>query len=671
MIINAGRNSGAGIREIKQEQQSTDGGGTNIITVTLTDGRCTEFYIQNGKNYTLTEADKAEMVDEVIEALPNDGISNDELGSFIQNTDIDYAFDSSTNANYTVIRIYKERIDGSKQYPFVYAPNGVDSGQFTTYDLSHDEGWLLAINAGVFDMSNCKPDGILIQNGEVLQDIPTATHSQCKPLTIDSNGNLGYAQYNADSSALVDSGIVSAVTGFMPIIVDYTPVPSSEWNSVTHYTENAQRQIIGQFGNGDYAIITCEGRSFDNSDGWTIAEAQAICQKHGLKFAYNLDGGGSTETMLGLKHLNTIYENTTGRKVPTFIVFNGTTTFRKTSEKPIYWMVGKTTLHYPDRQITGLNNDANRITTYQRDGEVPLSTVAWSDQEQQTVVTGDSGLYPVKIPEGATSIAVTVPSGYIHGIQFYELVNGAYVRTADPGWNGNQAEYQLADYSASYMQVNVKNDANTNIDASVDVTQFGIEFGYSSGESTSKLPSGYAKLSYIIVPQGAYINTGIPASSDYDAEGKQRAGCLHVLSAENYYYPTFLEVGSSNRVCRYTRFGTENQIPFEFSYNESYAWKVTGNTVEIDGTVMTTSAVKGDSTPTGNLYLFCYGGDPTNTKYQFNNGEFYYLRLFDKTTGTLMYEYLPCVNPDGVVGLYETVNAKFHGSDTSTAFKAG
>lgn len=455
-------------------------------------------------------------------------IVNKELKTFIDNTDIDYAFDSATNANYTIIRIYKNKIDGTKQYPFVYAPDGVNACTKTTHDLSNSEGWLLAINSGIFyvntDGKNGKPNGIVIENGIVIQNEQSGESLECKPLTIDENGNLGYAAYNADASELVNNGIISAVTGFMPIIVDYQPVPSSEWNSVDHYTENAQRQIIGQFGNGDYAIITCEGRNFNNSDGWTIEEAQTVCQRHGLKFAYNLDGGGSTETMLGLKHLNTIYENATGRKVPTFIVFNGSTVFGK-----------------PDDLI---------------------------EPEKPDV---------------------------------------------------------------------------------------------------SKLPSGYTELPYIVVPNGAYINTGIPASSDYDAEGKQQAGSLHVLSAENYYYPTFMQV-SDSRICRYVRYGTEHKIPFEFSYVESYAWSVFGDTVSIDGVDVETAALKGNTTPSGNLYLFCYGGDPTNTKYHFADGKFYYLRLFDKTSGQLLYEYLPCMNPNGVVGLYETVNKKFYGSDTDVAF---
>ena len=47
----------------------------------------------------------------------------------------------------------------------------------------------------------------------------------------------------------------------------------------------------------------------------------------GLKFAFALDGGGSTETVIGETQINTIYEGTYGRKVPTYIIFNGTGIF--------------------------------------------------------------------------------------------------------------------------------------------------------------------------------------------------------------------------------------------------------------------------------------------------------------------------------------------------------
>ncbi len=242
---------------------------------------------------------------------------------FLKNVSIQQAYDEASATHYSALRIFKERLDGELQYPFVYAPNAAGAASLSPKDLALLENWPLVINAGIFNMDTGCPDGLVIQNGSIIQEGPSATISGCKPLTIDFQGDLGYAAADAASADL--SGIVSAVCGFMPIVVDHEAVSEEDWNAVDSYTEKAQRQIIGQYENGDYAILTCEGRGFGASEGWTIAEAQAVCLKLGLKFAYNLDGGGSTGTMVDKKQLNTVYEGTTGRKVPTFILFNGGT----------------------------------------------------------------------------------------------------------------------------------------------------------------------------------------------------------------------------------------------------------------------------------------------------------------------------------------------------------
>ena len=254
-------------------------------------------------------------------------VYNSASSDFSDNFELDYEFDASTNANYTVFRIYQTKKDGTKQYPFVRVPNDKylsDYGRTNALTLANDEGWLLTINAGLGMGASLPIDGIAIQNGVVIHDSPTTYHVGALPLTIDGDGMLGYTEADPSGATLISQGIVSAILGFCPIIVDYSPVTPPTVEHVSHFTQNAQRQILGQFGNGDYAIITCEGRNYDHSDGWTLAEAQTICQKIGLKFAYNLDGGGSTETVLGKKQLNTIYEGTSGRIVPSFIVFNGT-----------------------------------------------------------------------------------------------------------------------------------------------------------------------------------------------------------------------------------------------------------------------------------------------------------------------------------------------------------
>lgn len=242
---------------------------------------------------------------------------------FNSNMRLDYAYDETGNANYTVLRINKLKTDGTYQYPFVYCPNGTSASTRSTLDMNKEKNFFVAINGGYGNPITNVPLGVVIENGVAIRSWVEGEGGQYAVakdfLTIDANGDLGYST-EPNAQTLVSNGIVSAVTGWTLLISNYEPTQAV---SDIH----AQRQIIGQYGNGDYAIVTCEGRNYDHSDGWTFAEAIPILQGLGLKFAYALDGGGSVETCIGKKQMNTIYEGTTGRIVSTYIVFNGTDKF--------------------------------------------------------------------------------------------------------------------------------------------------------------------------------------------------------------------------------------------------------------------------------------------------------------------------------------------------------
>ena len=235
-----------------------------------------------------------------------------------------HGYDEVADTRYTILRIFKQRTDGTKQFPFVrYAREG--STNKNAIELRAKEGWHLIFNAGM-------GQGLVIQNGIVLTDAVPTKHVGAMPLTIDSNGDLSYvdADTAGKGSQIVASGVVSAVCGFFPIVDNYEKYdyPKDIPETIELPTwQHAQRQIIGQFSNGDYAIITGEGRGYADSIGFSIDEEQELCMRLGLRFAYNLDGGGSTQTLLDKKSVNTIYENETGRRMPTYIVFNGTDTY--------------------------------------------------------------------------------------------------------------------------------------------------------------------------------------------------------------------------------------------------------------------------------------------------------------------------------------------------------
>ena len=250
-----------------------------------------------------------------------------------------YERDETTGAFYTHVIIPQKNPFGDVQYPFVYWPNYPNGGTESAYQLNQREKYLFVVNGGKYGSPwgngvtlTGLPLGTVIQNGVVLQQGSSdniGNPSQEWVLTINNKGELGYGRYYDSASEMVSNGIVSALTGFIPILVNYTDIQDLETTDMDYVdcTDDGQRQILGQYGNGDYAIITAEARGYQGGSRFTIKQIQTLCKQLGLKFAFVLDGGGSAETVMDNKQFNPFYDNTYGRRNPTFIVFNGSTDF--------------------------------------------------------------------------------------------------------------------------------------------------------------------------------------------------------------------------------------------------------------------------------------------------------------------------------------------------------
>lgn len=243
------------------------------------------------------------------------------------NMQINYYYENSTW--YSITRIFKQKTDGTYQYPFVRI---TDTG-YTPSELRQREAWDFIINSGM--TGNAK--ALEIQNGVVIRDAQSIDLPNRLPLLINSNGDLSYydnPNTTGKGAQIVASGIVSAIVGWFPIIVDYNnfAYPSGLYDA----TQRAQMQILGQYANGDYCVITSAARNYMHSTGFTMTEMQTKCKNMGLKFAYAFDGGGSVQTMYGQKRVTEIWTNDdnitpgVGRKRTNFIVFNGKSTYSVT-----------------------------------------------------------------------------------------------------------------------------------------------------------------------------------------------------------------------------------------------------------------------------------------------------------------------------------------------------
>ena len=237
----------------------------------------------------------------------------------------DYLRDEVTGTSYQITRITQKKFDGTLLIPRIQlTSSGIGKGDTkTTLQYMEANNHDFAINGGIFDMSSDLSDGTIISKGEVLQDAQPSTHFHQYTLGIKSNGEMTSFPYNISGQEMVDThDIVEAVVGFVPIIVNGEKTTSDVLELCPHGAVSNPRQVIGQLINGDYITLTCDGRA-SGEKGFTLIDMQRILmERKDVKFAYNLDGGGSTSTVVEKKHINRIIEGQKGRRVPNIITFD-------------------------------------------------------------------------------------------------------------------------------------------------------------------------------------------------------------------------------------------------------------------------------------------------------------------------------------------------------------
>lgn len=229
-------------------------------------------------------------------------------------------FGRYANTDYVMARIFKSTISGGTITPklIVKNPGGI---QLREYAKNND--FIMGINAGSFDTNDNSCIGTTIADGIVITDhLDHMYVGACDVLTIDTSGNLKSYPYETTTEALLSSGVIHAVQGKGTLITAYEKNDLETYSellgSTANATEKHPRTVIGQFKNGDYMVFTCGGRE-TNQAGMTCGEMQELFVSEGLKYAYNLDGGGSCNMWFYKKELAPYTEK---RADPTHIVFN-------------------------------------------------------------------------------------------------------------------------------------------------------------------------------------------------------------------------------------------------------------------------------------------------------------------------------------------------------------
>ena len=166
-----------------------------------------------------------------------------------------------------------------------------------------------------------------------------------------------------------------------------------------------------------------------------------------------------------------------------------------------------------------------------------------------------------------------------------------------------------------------------------------------------KLPSTYRKLEYIQSSGKQYIDTGVIVKDITEIKVDFQA--VTILSGENQYASSWVDYS--------------NHIQIGISGNTF----IDSGGVTYSQTSSVTARTQAVGVPLGavNLHLYLFAQSEGTGALHYSSGRIFSCQI--TTADGLVRNFVPCKNPDGVIGMYDIVNDKFYQSSSSDTFIAG
>lgn len=170
-------------------------------------------------------------------------------------------------------------------------------------------GGIIAING---DYYGARKDGTIIRNGVLYRTDAYPDRDTC---VLFWDGTMEtYSKIKLDVDGLMERGAYQSWC-FGPALLDDEGNPKTKFNS--DVTGRNPRTAIGYFEPGHYCFVVADGRS-KSSKGLTMSELSTLMYNLGCKVAYNLDGGQTSQMVVGDDVVNDPYKD--GRKCSDIIM---------------------------------------------------------------------------------------------------------------------------------------------------------------------------------------------------------------------------------------------------------------------------------------------------------------------------------------------------------------
>ena len=210
----------------------------------------------------------------------------------------------------------------------LYGNNPNKPAHMTPSDFARKTKATFVSNASTGSGSQLKLHGQQLYNGQILDSVKGDEYTPLNDrwtLAIADDNTLTSFPPNVTASEIRNNGFNNTVSGFGPIISDgKIIVKNGDYSPNTITSE--PRQVIAQLPNKDLIFFSCDGRENNThtmiEKGMTLQEVgETLLDHYDIQFAYNMDGGGSSSSVVRSHKLNKSMDDskTTERKVLDFL----------------------------------------------------------------------------------------------------------------------------------------------------------------------------------------------------------------------------------------------------------------------------------------------------------------------------------------------------------------
>lgn len=275
-------------------------------------------------------------------------------------------------------------------------------------------------------------------------------------------------------------------------------------------------------------------------------------------------------------------------------------------------------------------------------------------------------LYSAKIYDGNTLVRNFIPcKNPSEVVGMYDLVNSKFYGNSGSGSFIAGSELPISNkivinYLGIYDVVDID---DVPIKSLAKDTEW--IFQAVAGVEESQLPSGYTQLEYIESSGTQYIDTGLKPTQDYSMTIKCQstgtssntyAGCDTNWQNTGFFIGvSVFEFGNASTMSA-QNYG-ENPVVLTLDKTGGYK----------DGAKTWNNTSTATFQTVSNLTLFALNRNGTIREYL--TGKIYYCTISDN--GTLVRNFIPCKNSDGVIGMYDTIGAQFYQNSGTGTFTAG